>query len=343
MQKDQIIDSFYKIMCTATSTASDSKVTNNDYFKRRVLGFRAEIEFEKYSTDLISGSRFLEGGQFISKKLAGERENKNVFLYTTITEDDPQDYAGIYSVIASWHEVQDLFFIQSQDSSWGEEDFEARDADKNPLESKILTPSYKFYRFDKSSSTFVAIDDGFVTILNHFERPLRDPNKYKLRKREQFDYFEDYDISILRKIYANRYFLDVIMRQARDRQIIDLDGFIVTGKGITLVEIKEKSPIKDKKVPEDQRLWQYGWDSRRILWYLYLLKYTNLSVLYCVRQIDDRHQRNFVQWDTITLDEFLTGTSWSNSRGGGGGEDTLLAPHSFFSPLSEHFKTPTIK
>ena len=44
--RDQIIDSLYKIMCTSTTTAIDNKVSNNDYFKRRVLGFKAEIEYE---------------------------------------------------------------------------------------------------------------------------------------------------------------------------------------------------------------------------------------------------------------------------------------------------------
>ena len=45
--RDQIIDSLYKIMCTSTTTAIDNNVSNNDYFKRRVLGFKAEIEFEE--------------------------------------------------------------------------------------------------------------------------------------------------------------------------------------------------------------------------------------------------------------------------------------------------------
>lgn len=336
MNKDQLIDSLYKIMCTATSTASDAKVTNNDYFKRRVLGFRAEIEFEKYALEAVEDAQFLEGGQFISKKLAGERDDKNVFLYTTVSEYDPQDYKAVYSTVGSWSEVEELFFIQSKASGWGTEDFEARDADKKPINVEVLTPSYSFYRFDRDSGSFVEISDGFDAILKYFERPIKAPNRFKLRKRGQFDYFGDYDISILRKIYANRYFIDVIMRQARNKQIIDLDGFIVTPHGLTLIEIKEKSPIKGKDL-SDEMLWQYGWDSRRILWYLYLLKHTSLSVLYCVRQIDDRHQRNFMQWDTVTLDEFLTGTSWSSSRGGGGGEDTLTAPYSFFSSLDEHF------
>ena len=41
--KEELIESLYRIICTSTSTVGDSRVENNDYFKRRVLGFKAEI------------------------------------------------------------------------------------------------------------------------------------------------------------------------------------------------------------------------------------------------------------------------------------------------------------
>jgi len=124
------------------------------------------------------------------------------------------------------------------------------------------------------------------------------------------------------------------LRQARGRQILDLDGFIVKNNKIILVEIKEKTPNKNKKLNEEI-YWQYGWDSRRLLWYLYLLKKINFTILYNVRQIEDREQRKFLQWDSIWIDDFLKGVSWSFSRGGGGGEDTLSAPYSYFKNLEK--------
>jgi hypothetical protein len=122
------------------------------------------------------------------------------------------------------------------------------------------------------------------------------------------------------------------MRQARGRQILDLDGFIIKNKKIILVEIKEKTPNKNKKLNEKIH-WQYGWDSRRLLWYLYLLKKINFTILYNVRQIEEREERKFLQWDSIWINDFLNGVSWSFSRGGGGGEDTLSAPYSYFKNL----------
>jgi hypothetical protein len=115
-----------------------------------------------------------------------------------------------------------------------------------------------------------------------------------------------------------------------------LDGFILRNDKVILVEIKEKSPIEDG---DSMAKWQYGWDTRRLLWYLYLLKKLDLSVLYNVRRVNNRTDRVFVQWDSLFIDDFLKGVSWSNSRGGGGGEDTLLAPYLYFKRLDKILET----
>ena len=79
---DSIIESLYKVMCSFTTTAIDQKVENNDYFKRRVLGFKAEIEFEEY-VKKYPKVNFLEGGQLISIKLSGLANDKNKFILET--------------------------------------------------------------------------------------------------------------------------------------------------------------------------------------------------------------------------------------------------------------------
>ncbi len=339
MTKNEIIDSLYKIMCSGTSTAVDSRVENNDYFKRRVLGFKAEIEFEKLVNKNPNVS-FLEGGQFISKKLNGRPTDRNKFIYSTVSYDKPDDYLEIYDVISKWDEVIDMVYIQTEDKDWRKETFLTRaERGGDKKEDFILTPSFVFYSYDKDARKFTKAEtNSFSAILKYFDPPQRTPNLYHLRKREQFDFFDEYDIEILEKIYANRYYLDVIMRNAQGRQIIDLDGFLISGEEIRLIEIKEKSPIKPEGTINNKESWQYGWDSRRILWYLYLLKKVKLEILYCVRQIKDRNDREFIKWDSISIDDFLRGTSWSSSRGGGGGEDTLLSPYLFFEDLEDKIK-----
>lgn len=331
MNKKDLIESLYKIMCSATSTAGDSRVTNNDYFKRRVLGFKAEIEFENLIKKYQS-IRFLEGGQFISKKLSGSATDKNYFIYTTISEDEPSGYLGVYKIISNWNEVQKLIYIKINEEEWKIEDFETKDSrDSDRKIDKILKPNFTFYLFNKNTLAFEKIEGGdFNIVLDSFSVSDRRPNLFHLRSRNQFDYFDEYETNVLKKIYATRYFLDVVMRKAQGRQIIDLDGFLSTKDTTILVEIKEKSPIMDST---DEQKWQYGWDSRRILWYLYLLDKIKIPVLYNVHQINNRNERFFIQWDSIFINEFLSGVSWSSSRGGGGGEDTLLAPYLFFHRL----------
>jgi hypothetical protein len=328
---EQIIDSLQKLMCSAITTAVDAKVENNDYFKRRILGFKAEIEFEKFINEKFESKiEFLEGGQFISKKISGDKNDQNSFIYTTIDNRDPEKYIEIYKRIAEWNEIKNLYYIKLIENDWSEEPFTAKGNDKKEISTNILKPKFDFYIFQENKFIVSKIQD-FKIILDNFEKPERRPNIYKLRGEEKFKYFLEYKNNTLKKIYATRYFLDHVMRQARGRQILDLDGFVIKNNKIILVEIKEKTPNKNDKLEEIH--WQYGWDSRRLLWYLYLLKKINFTILYNVRQIGDREERSFLQWDSIWLDDFLKGVSWSFSRGGGGGEDTLSAPYSYFKSL----------
>jgi hypothetical protein len=361
--KEKIIESLQKVLCTSTSPASDSRVTNNDYFKRRVLGFRAEIEFEKavknFSQDLV----FLEGGQFISKHINGEASVKNEFYYTTMDYETPYKYQSVYEAISKWDEVNELFFVQLLDEGWQTEEFNIKKEEdkknkkggikkiKKLYKSEILKPSFIFYTFNKEKNKFdLAPEQDFSGILNCFSKNKNKPNIYHIRGDYQFKYFEAYDLKILKKIYATRYFIDNVMRGTK-KHIIDLDGFIVKEEKVILVEIKEKEPIvpeNKKQSLKSQNLinnplpsispmsdWQYGWDTRRLLWYLYLLNKINFGVMYNVRRINNRTDREFVQWDSLFIQDFLSGVSWSSSRGGGGGEDTLLAPYLYFKRLDE--------
>ena len=125
VNKSDIIESLYRIMCSSTTTAVDSNVENNDYFKRRVLGFRAEIEFEEYIKNYPHAKlAFLEGGQFISTKRSGLLDDKNKFMYTTIDTLDPDDYSKVYKLISQWDEVENLFYIKLNSQVWFTEDFE---------------------------------------------------------------------------------------------------------------------------------------------------------------------------------------------------------------------------
>lgn len=334
---EEIIASLQIIMSTATKSRDDKKVKDNDYFKRRVLGFKAEIEFEKLINQEFKNTiEFLEGGQFISKKISGNKDDKNSFIYTTIDTLDPEKYLLVYEQIAKWNEVSNLYYIKLEDSNWISEEFYAKDENKKDVKTNILKPNFTFFTYSKDKFEKSKIQD-FAIILNHFDKPTKQPAKSKLRGYDKFIYFKEYEEKILKKIYAGRYFLDNIMRQAKAKQIIDLDGFIIKNKKIIIAEIKEKTPNKNNSENLESD-WEYGWDTRRLLWYYYLSNKINLPILYSVRQIKDRGEREFLQWDSIWLEDFFLGLSWNFSRGGGGGEDTLSAPYSYFKNLKKILK-----
>ncbi len=345
VDKKIIVQNLLKVMCTSTvaTSTSDKDGIPNDYFKRRILGFKAEIEFEKeLSQKKLS---FLEGGQFISKKLSGKKEEKNNFIYTSVDCVDEKLYLPIYRTISKWAEISQMFYIKYSNDDWDFTDqskFELftikLENEKNKNLATIFTPKYEIYEFDKLTSNFKKLNNDFRIILDLFDEPQRAPSISAVRKYEQFEYFFNYDLDVLKKIYSTRYFIDHILRKAGGKQLIDLDGFIVKNGEATLIEIKEKTPIipdsKNGQIASESE-WQYGWDTRRLLWYLYLLNNANLHVIYCIRQVDDKVSRNFKKWDCLKMNDFLRGTSWSFSRQGGGSGDTVEAPYLFFKTIDE--------
>ena len=335
--KKEVIDSLYKIMCTNTTSAVDNKVSNNDYFKRRVLGFKAEIEFEKE----LKGTKFnfMKGGILLSPRLDGSHDMKNKFSYITIDIHNPENYLSIYSKIATWDEIKTLSYAKLDLKNWALEDYEIKENKGSNLSlTKILVPRYKLYKYDYAKKIFSEFKkNDFSHILNIGSPRLKKSSKYHLRKKEHFAYFEKYDLDTLKKIYADRYFLDKKKNENKIFNTIDLDGFIVNEGKALIIEIKEKEPIKpkSKKKSIDTKFWSYGWDTRRLLWYLEIQRKIGFQILYIVRHIENREERNFIKWDFIYLNDFLKGVSWSNSRSGGGGGDTLTAPYNHFSELKE--------
>ena len=112
--------------------------------------------------------------------------------------------------------------------------------------TNILAPDYEFYSFDKSIGFSKANSNDFSSILSMGRERKNTAPVFALRKREQFDYFNQYNLDTLKKIYAERYFVDHKKRSVV-MNMIDFDGFIVDEDKTLIVEIKEKSPIMDKK------------------------------------------------------------------------------------------------
>ena len=107
---------------------------------------------------------------------------------------------------------------------------------------------------------------------------------------------------------------------------------------MVIIELKEKTPIKTEGKKElSKKDWKYGWDTRRLSWYQFLEKQLGMTTLYIVRQIETIKEREFNQWDTISLNDFMLNGSWENSVSGGSGTgDTILASYSKFKSLENY-------
>ena len=173
---EKVIDSLYMVMCTNTTTAIDNKVKNNDYFKRRVLGFKAEIEFEEEikNTDFS----FRKGGTFLSPQLDGSKDMKNKFAYITIDSLKAIEYTNIYSEIAAWDEVQILYYAQIKLEEWTEkEGYEVREKQGGREDEKqIVKPEYKLYKFDTGKKRFIESND------NNFSNIFKISNTKRVRQ-----------------------------------------------------------------------------------------------------------------------------------------------------------------
>ena len=336
LSEEKIIDSLYKIICTANRRNANDEAIDNDYFKRRVIGFKSEMEFEIHFKENFqtNDTILLEGGQF-----CGTKEDRNFFVYTTIDFSEPEKYQKVYENICKWSSVKNLYYLKIIEDQWNEAELKTRTEQGGEIEeSLILEPSYQIYVFDKESKVFTESKDISASkIFNHWRKVKVTPSVNPLRARDKFDYFLQYDLKMLMKVYATRYFMDVLKRE-HFLYFLDIDGFLQTKNEIQIVELKEKTPIKTegkKNLPMD--LWKYGWDTRRLSWYQFLEKQIDLTTIYIVRQIETIKDREFNQWDAISLDEFMLNGSWENSTSGGGGRgDTVLAPYSKFEPL-EHY------
>jgi hypothetical protein len=110
--------------------------------------------------------------------------------------------------------------------------------------------------------------------------------------------------------------------------MIDFDGIINDNENFTVIETKEKDVLK---VGTNRADWLFGWDSRRLSWYLYLKDQLGLNSTYIIREVDNQTERRLVAWKRISLSEFCECASWLSEHSGGGGSGTITAPYLKFN------------
>jgi hypothetical protein len=299
-----------------------SAIPNLRFYEARVTGFRSELEFQR----LIAKRKipFLDGGQFLfGKKEEGAPEN--FIAYVTVTDQDKKKYTRFYHALSSLKEVRGMFFVAIEDTDkWETVNIEIKDENGRRVQSEILEPLLSVFRFDSGKW----VDTTFDEIKRLFET--RRPAVAGWKPYDRFQYLLSYSPTELVKIYCNRFVLDVTLSGLK-KGMLDFDGILPEDDKFIIVETKEKAPMR--KDPADKNTWSFGWDSRRLSWYLYLKSKLGFETWYVIREVSDETHRNFVGWKKIELDRFCECTSWLQERAGGGGGGTVEAPYMAFEEL----------
>ena len=313
-----LVDNLYKILT--------SSIANTRFFNARSKGFRAELEYAKKIKS--EGVDFLDAGQFVVSTKEQDESPENYLFYMTITNHDKESYNKFYEQISKLHELKKMFFIEVGDpSQWGEKEITVNDEEnRNKIQVNILKPSLTVYRYDEgrwASSDFNEIKQLIIK---------SDVERIAKNKENHLSYLLDYDMDELINVYCNRYVLDVELR-GYNKGMMDFDLIIVEDGKYMAVETKEKDPIGKRDYPSDPTQWAFGWDSRRIGWYLHLTMELGLNVRYVIREVNNQTEREFVKWKKIDMEKFRRCASWLAERAGGGGGGTISAPYSAFDTI----------
>lgn len=327
ISKDEIIDDLYKMMTSENQTER--------FYRSKCRGYAAELQFPALCKN--KNLEILDGGMFLFRKSL-----TNFAIYITVSNDDRQKYLDFYDQISKVSVVKKLFFVNV--TGWNDEmttitiktdpvlkvDPTTLDDPKpkllNPndstkqkkIEVEIHTPKFEIFEYD--SGKWKKSDASTIqTLIGEKNTP-----SVGAKKESWLDFMKTYPVDDVACVYANRFFLDVTLA-GLSKGMSDLDLILKMDGKYAVVELKGKVPIKDDVNPSDTSLWSFGWDTRRIAWFLYMKKEIQIDIWYVVSQIDNMRHRNIVSWKWMDIDHFCDCTSWGNEMG-----TTITAPYTEF-------------
>lgn len=310
----ELVDNLYKILT--------SSIANTRFFNARSKGFRAELE---YITKIKGeGVRFLDAGQFVVSNKDRNESPENCLFYMTVTDDDKERYLEFYGMLSKMPEIRKLFFIEVDVNAWDKKEITVKDdANRERISASILKPSLKVYRFDDGRWIASSFDEikGLI-VKSNGERIAKN-------KENLLSYLLNYSIDELISVYCNRYVLDVELG-GYNKGMMDFDLIVIEDGNYIAIETKEKDPIGKRDFPTDEKQWAFGWDSRRIGWYMHLKMEIGLDTRYVIREVNNQTERRFLKWKKIDMDRFRLCASWLAERAGGGGGGTISAPYNAF-------------
>ncbi|MBL7045517.1 MAG: hypothetical protein ISR99_00595 [Parcubacteria group bacterium] len=308
---NDLIEGLYNIL---TDT-----ISNKRFYSARSLGFRAELKLFTYFGN--RNNEILDGGQF----LFGNRNesHQHNLIYVTVSDTEQDDYIQFYKKLSVFPLVKEMYFIKySSNEDWGRTIFKVKDENENIIEIQIPKPNFTYYKYENDVFSPCTLED----ITSKFER--KSGERHSAKKTNELAYLSEFSQNIIRGVYSNRFFLDVLLGGYK-KGMIDFDGILKSEGRFILLESKEK----DRGGENPNQF--FGWDSRRFPWYLYLQLTTGMQVLYVIREVNNQVDREFVDWMYIEMEDFAKSASWLSETGGGGGSGTITVPVGAFKKLDD--------
>ena len=328
-EKAQIVNDLYEILTSEPQT--------NRFYWNKSVGFRSELEFSRKCVK--ENKSILDGGMFIFKKTFPQ-----IACYVTVSKDSKEDYTKFYDQISKSSITKKLFFVQFK--GWSENDTEInvksgttvtfdrntlgtpkvnsnnpKDAAKQKKElKKIITPIFDYFEYSTDSNWSQSKLDDIKSFLGS-----ENMSRVGSRKENFLDYLKNYSDDEVESIYCNRFFFDVLLGDI-PKGMSDIDKIIFDDGKYVIVEVKNKTPFYAENHPDDLTKSSFGWDTRRLAWFLFLKGDTSLDVLYVVAHINDVKERKILSWKKITIGHWCNCTSWGGDTAG-----TQMVPYEQFS------------
>lgn len=315
--KGQTLQDLHKLL------ASSIRIPHS--FLRRARGFISELKFkEKCVSDKI---RYLDGGWMFFK--GGRLAEQKQAVYTTTTFDNPDKYAEFYEKLSVCPLIKKMFFFKiNPRKQWKSIKIKANNHD----ELSLPEPSFEVYEFVQNK--FVKSN---ITSFLEFFPTIKPALFYRIDTKDAslLDYLNEFSDTALDELYCTRFIVDYLMKGRDLSYGMDFDGIIVEKGKYYVVETKEKDPgptLKDK-LPKSE--WFFGWDTLRMLWYLYLIKTTDINCYSAILEINNQKERKPVAWKRCELMELCRSINYSSAITGGVGMgpsagSTTIAPYLVF-------------
>ena len=287
----------------------------------KVRGLIAEVELRKYIDKMGYGNRVSAGGWIArSVKSDGGSEfgESTVALFPETVSPDkdyspdrtlPQPEPGLHTICSTMHQI-------------GIKSFYCAPEFQNPSEPETVSwkliqlgiPGHTDYQPLQRALQGFSPRDRKYNFLRYNSDVLSIP---------AYSVPEEFTKELLRVSFQTLYMAE----------ISDIDGILWGQQHTYPLEIKEKTPAKDRKLGE-----YFGLDiGPFVKLAFYAAKRGNLHSIFVVREIDNEDDRELVEWRYITFEVLAQYASWVFSGGGtnmqGGQSSVVKIPKSRFKVL----------